>query len=1023
MSRILPFCVLLCIYSFAAAQQHIVLSRVSHGNTVASAPQSNAARPVQNIHILAVMVDFRTDNEEQTTGDGTFQMQSTAVPMIDPPPHDSIYFQNKVRFVENYFHKVSHGVLTVTGDVFGPITLSQRMSAYSPPTNSSDNRKLAELAAESWHKADSIYSGIDFSRYSAFVIFHAGSGRDIDLVSALGYNPTPFDIPSLFLDSTAFAAALGGFTGIPVDGGSVFIKNTIILPETESRVISTGAGSDSLQYSINGLFAASIGSFLGLPDLFDTKTGRSGIGQFGLMDGAGIFAYNGLFPPEPSAWEKITLGWVQPMTITTSTSILQVPAVGLTSSSTDTIYKIPINQSEYFLLENRSRDPEGNGQWVTTVKNNVDILRHYGSDTAGFNYYDVKNIDGSVVDVENFDWAVIGESDGTGKYDGGGILIWHIDETVIENGMRTNSVNADPEHRGVDLEEADGSQDIGQNYEFLTAGSGTENGSPLDCWFSENSAILYKNVFDRTSFPNSNSFSGAASLVTVKNFSPRSSHMAMSVEIGNSRVTRLPSFSQNLGSRNWGVPTTSSSGVFLTSGQQVYAFTCDGRSKTSDSTGLLSLVGGTNGVAVREPATQSLLVGSQDSTVYIWDAFDSDANGIYDSIHTTRVNLGKRLTGQLSIADLGLVPSILVGGDSIWQIRLDGALMNSRALPAQQISAFTQLPTPSLSKPVDYYFISGQTLFGEASSVALQRSSALWSIAGAVSNDGNYIAILEGNENRLSAYSQDLTRQLFDMVLPSNTTSSLGIADIDGDGSKDIVVLAADKLMVLNRHGVMLDGFPVKVVQQTSFSGTPLIGDIDNDGSAEIVCSTTDGRLWAYHRTGSLAEGFPIQAGMPNTKALAFFKTVASKLGVLVVPESGFVEAIQIQTPYTPSAISWSQSLGTSEHTNADFTVAVIQSPTAEFFPRSRVYNWPNPVYGSSTHIRYYTSEDATVSVTILDLSGVKITELQGRGTAGMDSEILWDVSSIQSGIYLARVAVNSAKRSDIAFIKIAVVK
>jgi len=80
-------------------------------------------------------------------------------------------------------------------------------------------------------------------------------------------------------------------------------------------------------------------------------------------------------------------------------------------------------------------------------------------------------------------------------------------------------------------------------------------------------------------------------------------------------------------------------------------------------------------------------------------------------------------------------------------------------------------------------------------------------------------------------------------------------------------------------------------------------------------------------------------------------------------------------------------------------------------------------VYSQSTQIRYYTSEDATVVVTILDLSGQKITELSGRGTAGMDNEITWNVSQIQSGIYLARVEARGATRSEVVFIKVAVVK
>ena len=398
-----------------------------------------------------------------------------------------------------------------------------------------DNKDLAHLAKESWQIADSLYPEIDFSKYNAFVIFHAGVGRDLNLNSSIGINPTPFDIPSLYLDSTAFAAAFGqtSFPGF-VNG---FIKNTIILPETESRDLPAESGTYTLQLSINGMFAASVGSYLGLPDLFNTQTGSSGIGQFGLMDGADIFAFNGLFPPEPSAWEKMYLGWLTPITISSSTANLSVTAVGLKyQQKQDTVYKIPITSSEYFLVENRNRNPLGTGLDITIAKANGDTLRHhFYQDDAGFNYTNVdgKVISGSILDVSNFDWALTGETDSLPFY-GGGILIWHIDENVIQAGLISNSINANPDHRGVDLEEADGSKDIGQSYAaFTDPGYGTENGWALDCWFAENIAAPYKNIFDQSSIPNSNSFSGGASLVTIKNFSSRSPRMTMTVEIGN----------------------------------------------------------------------------------------------------------------------------------------------------------------------------------------------------------------------------------------------------------------------------------------------------------------------------------------------------------------------------------------------------------------------------------------------------------------------------------------------------------
>ncbi len=477
--------------------------------------------PRPSLRILAVMVEFAKKTDNMASGDGTFLHSDVGT--IDPAPHDSAYFSNKILFVKNYFKKVSNGQLNITGDVLDSVSLTQPMSYYSPPTVGSDYKNLAQLVFDSWQKADSIYSSVDFSSYDLFVVFHAGTGRDLNLVSLLMYDPTPHDLPSLYFDSTALASALpaAASQGIPVRSGTFHITNSIVLPETESRIISSTAGPDTLQYGINGLFAACIGNYLGLPDLYNTRSGASGIGQFGLMDGAGFFAYNGLFPPEPCAWEKIFLGWTTPVTLTKNATVT-LPAVSLHLSAQDTIYKVPVSSTEYFLLENRNRNPLGAGLKITFIKKSLTANSKDGEldsliiprDSTAFNYAVDSLIAGSVLDVSNYDWALPGYMDSTKQYDGGGVLIWHIDESVIANSLASNTVNIDSAHRGVDLEEADGSQDIGHTYAEYTPGSGTEYGTAQDCWYKENPTIatVYTNTFGPSTYPNSNSYSGASSL-------------------------------------------------------------------------------------------------------------------------------------------------------------------------------------------------------------------------------------------------------------------------------------------------------------------------------------------------------------------------------------------------------------------------------------------------------------------------------------------------------------------------------
>src|SRR6185312_5147442 len=115
---------------------------------------------------------------------------------------DSLYFTAHFKFLEDYWSKVSRGKLSVSTIMLpGVVHMSRQMKLYSPKETDETNAPLAKLVKEAWTRADSlglfnsIASTIDVSR-TMFVIFHARAGRDIDLQSQFGFNPTPNDLPS-----------------------------------------------------------------------------------------------------------------------------------------------------------------------------------------------------------------------------------------------------------------------------------------------------------------------------------------------------------------------------------------------------------------------------------------------------------------------------------------------------------------------------------------------------------------------------------------------------------------------------------------------------------------------------------------------------------------------------------------------------------------------------------------------------------------------------------------------------------
>ena len=480
------------------------------------------------VKILAVMVNFQEDRDGATFGNGKFgsiYSQNYGNDILDPLPHDRDYFESHLTFVKNYYQKVSNGKVdvqfTILPDTF---SVTKTMRNYSPAPGSDDFTPMGQFAEEVWTKADAMYPGLTFSDYNLFVIFHAGVGRDISLPGSLGNER---DLPSVYLGENSLKNIFGSdFDGFPVSNGTFKITNSMIIPETESRELETISGKFLFEITINGLIVASVASHLGLPDLFDTNTGLSAIGRFGLMDGQSIFAYNGCFPPEPSAWEKIYLGWADAVEVSPGNYDVNVVSK-LASTLADTvILKVPINSSEYYLIENRQRDVLDNGS-VVTIKSNGNIFtKNFPKDTTGFYSYDTDSLSGVVLDVDEFDWALPGN----------GIVIWHIDENVIDEKLAENKINTDKTHRGVDVEEADGVQDIGEQFTTIFGDVIIGEGTEQDFWYADNKAELFKNIFNKDSRPDTKTNTGANSLITIKDFSSISNRMSFKIEYGDSII-------------------------------------------------------------------------------------------------------------------------------------------------------------------------------------------------------------------------------------------------------------------------------------------------------------------------------------------------------------------------------------------------------------------------------------------------------------------------------------------------------
>jgi hypothetical protein len=150
------------------------------------------------------------------------------------PPHDSIYFENELRHLREYYYGASLESFRLITDLHHEVILVSRTEGYYGSGEGGYDFLMSELMME---VVDSTDSTTDFSRYGSIAVIHAGAGKETDI-----FGDSPDQIWSGFIDPDEVREALSdtlGTPGIPTDdmtgGNPFFIDNFLILPESSSQ--------------------------------------------------------------------------------------------------------------------------------------------------------------------------------------------------------------------------------------------------------------------------------------------------------------------------------------------------------------------------------------------------------------------------------------------------------------------------------------------------------------------------------------------------------------------------------------------------------------------------------------------------------------------------------------------------------------------------------------------------------------------------------------------------------------------
>jgi chitodextrinase len=243
---------------------------------------------------------------------------------------------------------------------------------------------------------------------------------------------------------------------------------------------------------------------------------------------------------------------------------------------------------------------------------------------------------------------------------------------------------------------------------------------------------------------------------------------------------------------------------------------------------------------------------------------------------------------------------------------------------------------------------------------------------------------------------------------------SPALADFEGDGPLEVVVagynLTETRLYIFKANGQSYPGWPVQFNTGMATECSPVVADVDGDGSPDVVIGDESRFVYAFDIAGEMLAGFPIPTS-DAVRATPYLDDLDGD-GDIDMVLSGWDKNLYVWDlpgAYDEDLAPW-PTFRANVHRNGVGSFDVPSgSADPTRVPEARptlAQNYPNP-FATTTTISFHLGLEASgaVSLRVYDVTGALVTTLVDEPLPPGRHHVVWDGSDgrgkrVATGLY-----------------------